>query len=533
MKKLFSFIALFCLLSSPSFAGWPFVGGGPFNGNGLNGCTISPCPVQNGGTAQNYPGIQQTARLAYSNNLPIIPALYPNPPTVADSESIQITTNNFAPATGQASSFVTNSSTTSGNTLHFSSTFTVYMSVGSAITHVKPPGSVCIPSGAFIGTIPTSTTATIVDVNGNALNVTCTVNSGDNIAFGPVVMNRQGFYTGNSTNNLFFWRNFGGQQEGPQNITNGVNGNNANHANEISAIEFKYYGSGFVFDYDDEGGAAKTWIWVEGRPTTSDGVSPTGYVPAAGTRHFTYVNFNNPNDSAPRLRTVKIWMNGLTFYGIHYGNTETIAPTQQFLVTNYWLCDSYGEGGFTGTNVPSVFQTIPQLYAIKMNWAAPHIGCEGGTGWTTGGVNGTAYTDSGRVSNMIAINDNVVIPLGSINDANGTGVQTAVASVLASLKAAAPNTPVMFFGVQSLGSYTNLTASNIANNAAVKAAAAAAGDFYASPIDENWITGLGNVASTTGSGNGDVFMTTSGVHYTSSGGEYETNRYVDDTQNVY
>ena len=536
MKKL---ILILLLLSFSAFAAVTpspnNVTGGTSNGAPNVSIATGTLPVANGGTGQNYAGIQNIARQSYPKGTPTIPAVYAYPPTITNSTSNSISSNNFAPeATAQPSSFVTSSSTTSGNTLNFSSSFTPYILPGMPVTHIKPPGSSNIPANTYVGTV-TSTTVTLLSSascsNPVAVNVTGTVGSGDNIGFGPVVINRMGFYPGDATNG-FSWRNYGGQQEGPRNIINGTNGNNATFLGVPHADEFVYTGTGFTVDYDCEvTNGALFWVFVDGQPSTPDGIAQTC---SAGARNFLYVNFNNAGDSQVRRRLIRVYSNNATIYGIHYGNTESVSPNSQVYVRPYWLGDSETAYGVTGTNVGSVFQSIPQLLSLKLGWAAPYVGGEGGTGYTTGGGSGTAFTDSGRLGIIPYINPSLIIDQGSSNDVSAgsvAAVQTAANTVYTTQKAAMPNTPIIVIGVPPLGG--GATTGDTTANTGVLAAASALNLPIIDSYDQGWITGTGTAASATGVGNGDIMLTTGGVHNTLLGTDFISSQEAYQIMNMY
>ena len=274
-------------------------------------------------------------------------------------------------------------------------------------------------------------------------------------------------------------------------------------------VEFDFYGTDLALRFRDNwgGGNAKTWTWIDGVPVTSYAEAMSAN--SQGVCLNWYLNFGSLG-----RRRVRVYFYFCDFAGFNVHPTAIIQPVPSSEVK----VGIYGDSWIGGAN--GVLQPHTFLYtaALLLGWE-PFIAGQGGTGYmcATGNPMLGAFTDARRLGAMGAVTDlDYLIVEGSLNDdvnsdATPAQITAAATATYAALATSMPNTKLIVFGVQSIGTAAGVGDSNadrIANNTAVKAAADAAPNVlgFVDMLGEHWMTGSGYVGATTGDGAGDYLM---------------------------
>lgn len=233
---------------------------------------------------------------------------------------------------------------------------------------------------------------------------------------------------------------------------------------------------------------------------------------------------------APRGRLITIYFTGNAFFvGLNVGAQDRVwkepSPDEAKIA---YFGDSYGEGvGVTS----SIRGALPYVFGELMG--APNVisSSSAGTGYANAGSNVTWAARVARDMDYNLIGDmDLVTVFGTANDnAQSDGAVTAaITSTITDLMVAQPNAIIVVAGPQyAVGIQTTL-----ARYALVKAAVQAVPGyggrlFYVDngPADQNWMSGLGKQGATTGTGNGDFYVASDGVHpYDAAGSSYLATR---------
>lgn len=172
-----------------------------------------------------------------------------------------------------------------------------------------------------------------------------------------------------------------------------------------------------------------------------------------------------------------------------------------------FVSDSYGQVGAVGYD-------FAQLVGRALGWSDNWDDTEGGSGYQVNLGGGLNYQN--RISSECNSNGDIFLIWGGLNDPL-TGEQAAVLNYLRTLRACQPGKPIIVFGVPQPGGVGEIT-----KEQAIQAAVQQFNDPLAFfiPVSTDptgaWITGTGNVAAPTGSGNGDVYISADGTHPTAS-----------------
>jgi len=113
--------------------------------------------------------------------------------------------------------------------------------------------------------------------------------------------------------------------------------------------------------------------------------------------------------------------------------------------------DSYFNGGAAGSfgaeNTAMQFATLAGLH--------PYLLSVGGTGYINSGGTNYAWTSIYRANDVLRQSCDLIVILGSVNDAGyDTTIGAAALTTWQKIRANAPNTPILIFGIQTTTSYT-------------------------------------------------------------------------------
>lgn len=256
-------------------------------------------------------------------------------------------------------------------------------------------------------------------------------------------------------------------------------------------------------------------LWVDDQPVTVNMQSGTGGTAA---RHHLLVNFGSS-----ALRRVRIELDTQALESVKIGPTDTWqrddAPSGPKVLL---LGDSYSLG--TGATVASAGHSYAHVLAQMMGWRDLLVAGSGGTGFTAAGSWGTYATRLSSSLGSISGAPDVVILQGSTNDNSATAgtVTTAATSLVAAVRAAYPSAYVVVLGLLY---DTSRSAASLTNHNEVIAVSGA--DLVVNTVggvEGAWWSGTGRVGATTGSGNGDVFMSSDAIHPTTEGHRYLASR---------
>lgn len=252
-------------------------------------------------------------------------------------------------------------------------------------------------------------------------------------------------------------------------------------------------------------------LWIDGREV----VAPTTVATPLDTVYRIPISL-----SARRPVHVKLRLRGASFYRVRTTNQGAIWRPQVPLYSKvaYILGDSYTAAAGDTLGMPYATTACDAL-----GWE-PRIGGQSGTGYTNaGGGTGGKKTFPDRIlTDVVPENPDVVIILGSVNDAVAADTGTAATTTYTLLAANLPRVPVFVFGPQWPTSAANSNRDLV--EAAVKASATAAPNVVKYTSLKGWITGAGTIGAPSGAGSSDVFTDTDGVHPSSAGHRYLGNR---------
>ncbi|MFE9812391.1 SGNH/GDSL hydrolase family protein [Streptomyces sp. NPDC005548] len=260
----------------------------------------------------------------------------------------------------------------------------------------------------------------------------------------------------------------------------------------------------------------------------------------AGNSHLMSVDFGS---AAPR--TVRFDFYTVPFGGIFLPPTANMwavpKRTDRFMVLGDSLSD--GSNMNTGSGAGTWAHRAARLLGSDDYWDE----ARGGTGYISPGTSPVYAVLGDRLALDVYANppDRLVIWAGyNDNGGNQTTLRSAADSLYASVKSNLPSCEVYVLGCWAP---TSSPATSLTNtDATIKAAAAAAGLPFVSPITGSiynsagtllathgpFITGTGKVGSTTGSGNADIYVGSDGIHPTDAGHAYLARRIVASLQEL-
>lgn len=127
--------------------------------------------------------------------------------------------------------------------------------------------------------------------------------------------------------------------------------------------------------------------------------------------------------------------------------------------------DSISAGTYASFAGCGISDTVSQMLGL---WDNMSLQAQGGTGWNTDNNPALAlrWSSSQRIADIVAANPDIVVFIGSQNDASGTALSTAITSTLNTLQSSLPDT--LFVGIGNImGDSTTLAASIAAGWSAV------------------------------------------------------------------
>lgn len=307
------------------------------------------------------------------------------------------------------------------------------------------------------------------------------------------------------------------------------------HRNYISPISASAYPSPYYIEFEcddtvdikfrDNAGSslAAIWIWV-------DELDGTGFKRVTTYVESTGANALNGGAQVWRVafassirRIVRVFFKNCEFAGIRHAPTTIVHPTARTELKVALLGDSWMDNASGILHMHSLFYTGVLLLGME-----PLNAGQAGTGYMTptNNANLGEFGVTARVTPIVAAAPDYIIIEGSLNDdinygptpanpgaASGTAppasIQAAATALYAYFATNLPNTKLIVFGPQSLGSPTSAfgdtNANRLANRDAVQTAALAAPNVlgFVDPIAEKWVTGTGNSTATTGIGTSD------------------------------
>lgn len=208
-------------------------------------------------------------------------------------------------------------------------------------------------------------------------------------------------------------------------------------------------------------------------------------------------------------RRIRISTQGLAYVRVPTGGSiskpTTTIGRRIALVGDSWVNGSSG----SSLDPPGTIntETFPWQLARLMGADSIIAAGIGGTGWVAGMDGATPNPYSTRLSAVLAMNPQVIVFVGSINDGAGTGVQAAVQDALATC-ASVPEIYVMGPPLPSYGP----------NLAAVKAGVAAAGNAKHIDLTSAFAGSTGNI--TAPSSNRSAMLMPDNAHPTKYGHAY-------------
>jgi hypothetical protein len=218
--------------------------------------------------------------------------------------------------------------------------------------------------------------------------------------------------------------------------------------------------------------------------------------------------------ASSKIRRVRLFLKNADFAGVRHAPTTVMLPAPKAEIKVALLGDSWMDNASGLLGQHSLFYTACLLLGFE-----PLLCGQAGTGYITPTTdpNLGIFEDTRRVTPIIAAAPDLIIIEGSLNDdvnstPNPTAVQAAATSLYANFATNLPDTKLIVFGPQSIGSPSggagDTNADRMANRTAVQTAAQAAPNVLAfvDPIAQKWVTGTGNTTATTGVGTSDKLM---------------------------
>lgn len=503
MKKLIALFALLTLFLSHQAHTQNYVGSQPTPTN--------PVASSVGGTGSGSVNALSSLVAAKANAVgPIYPPVYVNAPTITyASTTTGITTPQKIGLNGQSITSLMTANALSGQAvITVSTTDAAKIQVGMQVNlYAFPSGGpanntqiVAAPAGTTVSAVNTSTGAVTLSAN-----LTHAVSNGYPVYLGPQVIKFLG-------QNIVFG-----------NLSPGVWLLNRSSGNIYEAqwvFETDHYGSEIDFPWRAESTTAGVWVWVDGQPVTADMQSQTGL--SGGSTYYTRVVFDNASDNVVRPRRVRVYLNTADPFqaAAYIGPTDTVSLPK----TPYPIIAFYGDSYIEGAgSTSSMAQNIPFKTAYLLGGGGPGICAQGGTGILNNyaGLNNKSYfTDVTRVATCAALNPDILISMGSVNDGTYVVTQAIAQAFYQQLITAMPRTRIFIVGVQSIGNSGDAYQNRLANDRNQMTAAAALGLPYLSPIQNKWVWGSGNSGSLAGLGNADVLIYSDGTHPTTVGADF-------------
>lgn len=248
-------------------------------------------------------------------------------------------------------------------------------------------------------------------------------------------------------------------------------------------------------------------------------VKPTGAISQASTTgvgtgfQITSVVWGSTHTTR-KMRAVEIYFNSACrIRGLNVDVNSVVLP---------WPVPSHlprliicGDSQTAGTYLTDAFGHMGTRIAHKLGLGDSYaINAQGGTGWNTDNSTNLRWSSSTRIADLVALQGDIYLFIGSQNDTQNAALQTAIQNGLASLRSQRPHAYIIGIGsVMSTGSAFT--------KAAFESSAALYGQIaYIDNVATPWLTGSGNINAPTGSGNRDFYVSSDVNHLNHSGVDF-------------
>lgn len=275
-------------------------------------------------------------------------------------------------------------------------------------------------------------------------------------------------------------------------------------------------------------------VLVDGKIVTPDSIPFPGNSKAyRALIDFTQAGAATPANTPRRIRIEASSSATIQIGSIVIGITDSMwYPAADTSIRAIVFGDSFTEGYL----LPQQYTGYANTLGYMLGWDDLIISGVGGTGYLKPG---TAMKWRDRINDLIAPAPDVIVILGSINDAIGSAytaaqVQAEATLFYQQLTTALPNTPIFVAGVQVM--QPGRAASSALNQLALDQNTALKTVIAGFPtcrwIEMNdpsdlWFTGSSTVAAPVGDGNADRFVLVDGTHPPQVGHDYLARRLYD------
>lgn len=257
------------------------------------------------------------------------------------------------------------------------------------------------------------------------------------------------------------------------------------------------------------GGGAVSNCYVKTRGAYS--TRPTGTITqdsttGAGTGfQITSVQWGSTHTSR-KMRKLEMYIKGgVRFRGINVDTNSIVLPWDiPKHLPRLVVC---GDSQSAGTYLKSAFGNMATRIAHRLGLGDSYaISAQGGTGWNTNNGNNLKWSDPRRIADLIALNGDIYLFVGSQNDTQNAALQAAIEASLETILTAKPDALIVGIG--------NVLSSGSAFTKAAFDAVASRSDrvAYIDNVTVPWITGTGSITAPAGAGNRDYYMSSDGQH---------------------
>lgn len=231
-----------------------------------------------------------------------------------------------------------------------------------------------------------------------------------------------------------------------------LNGGSGGAAGTACTVKVTSVSSGVVLSVDIVNPGAYTT-----QPTgTFSQTATTG----AGTGLQLGASFFARNHTTRRMRRIEVIYHGISFLGAvvttsdHVINYTASTNVPKLVV----IGDSIMAGTYLAYGGAHIGATIAQKLGM---WDNLVISAQGGTGWNTTSGTSLKWSDSRRIADFSAHQADVYLFIGGQNDTSGSSLESAVTSVLSSLRSSLPQ--AVMIGIGPVIGNSSAIATSIAN----------------------------------------------------------------------
>lgn len=302
----------------------------------------------------------------------------------------------------------------------------------------------------------------------------------------------------------------------PQNTVSAGTVNNVGNF----AVEFEWYGA--EFELFVKGTGAHYLLMVDGQYDNRDGRDDTATDGAGWLINYDF--------GSTAFRRIRFEFEATVYFGgIRIGPNDSIwkssAPRGPKVIV-------------TGDSFTETFTTWPQMMGWLLGWRDIAIVGKGSTGYLDISAGGDTFRDRAQ-KDIYDQNPDIVIVSGGLNDNNRSyaSILAEANTFFAEIRAELPDAILIVSGVQYV--FGAADSGIVPVRDAVRTAAATYADAYIEQIggpypysgvdanytDAGWMTGLGKVGATTGTGNSDIFRSADNTHPTQAGQDYRGFRH--------